>query len=660
MTTKIDDVLKTQFHGFKELRGIQRQVIENVINNGSTLAIAPTGSGKSLMYWVSARVLGGVCVVISPLIALIAEQTQKLTELGFNVLSFHSSKNAAEKKKDAQTLISFAKGISIPDFIFVSPERIATDGFLEYCFKLQSNKISLCVIDEVHCISQWGFDFRPFYKRIPDFLNRISKDKWPVILAMTATINPREMEDVCTELSISHNSVIRDVEQPLRHDIIIHVEKYVSEDEKRERLFDLLKTNKGKQILVYLYRKYDKNGVEELCETARETGILAACFHGDMDINARTQIINDYKNGKIEVIFATNAFGMGIDIPNIRVVIHYMLPESVEQFYQEIGRAGRDKLGANAYLLYSTKNIQVRKQFYIDKSFLSEREIINEYNKQFHKTSGIVPIQLFEENKFASIFNNILDCGALEFVAKGIAMADNLTNIKNSELLTYIESVKYKSIFKIATKNNLTISSLMHKLYKAYLNGEVSYKNSVAKCIFINSIDAELTSEHLTEILKMQNERKEYKHNLLDYFVYLLDNYENTTSFHQEIGNYLGVPKFSLGKIYATEKGDMVRSKSEVIIANILFRSGIDYIYEQPLQCPDKQIISPDFTIYHNGRTFYWEHLGLLGKSDYDKNWKDKYERYKSMQLLDFLITTEENPNLSKIVNYNIEMLSAK
>ncbi|HMM17025.1 MAG TPA: DEAD/DEAH box helicase [Petrimonas sp.] len=196
MTTNAVAVFKKEFTALASsfsLKLFQEKVINNVITHGSTLAVMPTGGGKSLIYWISAKALKGTCLVVSPLIALIDEQAEKLTTSGCNVLAIHGGMGASEQIKQ---LKMFANGETNPDFIFASPERMATDGFFEYCISLQKDKIKLVVIDEVHCISQWGFDFRPFYKHIPVFLNSVFSEQWPRVLGLTATINPRELIDI--------------------------------------------------------------------------------------------------------------------------------------------------------------------------------------------------------------------------------------------------------------------------------------------------------------------------------------------------------------------------------------------------------------------------------------------------------------------------------
>ena len=262
MTINAKDIFENEFSSLANefpLKPFQEKVINHVINYGSTLAVMPTGGGKSLIYWIAAKALKGTCLVVSPLIALIDEQAEKLTKEGFEVLAIHGSMGASEQMKQ---LKKFANGESNPDFIFASPERMATDGFFEYCISLQKEKIKLIVIDEVHCISQWGFDFRPFYKHIPNFVNAIFSENWPTILGLTATINPRELLDITTDFKIPKKSILKD-DVLLRFDIDLKVEKLSNEEEKKTRLWEIIEDHRNDKILVYLYRKYHKGGVED-------------------------------------------------------------------------------------------------------------------------------------------------------------------------------------------------------------------------------------------------------------------------------------------------------------------------------------------------------------------------------------------------------------
>ena len=192
------------------LKDFQKRVISNVVEKDNTLCIMPTGGGKSLIYWIAGILSGGITIVISPLIALIDEQSEKIAEQGIEVLTIHGGMDSA---KQANVLKDFANKVINPKFIFVSPEKIATDGLFEYCIRERKNEITMLVIDEVHCVSQWGTSFRPFYKRIPDFLDCIyneGRDKQPRILALTATLNPKEVVDICREFNIDKSNIIKD------------------------------------------------------------------------------------------------------------------------------------------------------------------------------------------------------------------------------------------------------------------------------------------------------------------------------------------------------------------------------------------------------------------------------------------------------------------
>jgi len=660
MTINAAEVFKNEFSSLANefsLKPFQEKVINRVIKNGSTLAVMPTGGGKSLIYWVAAKALKGTCLVVSPLIALIDEQADKLTKEGFEVLAIHGSMGASEQLKQ---LKKFAKGESNPDFIFASPERMATDGFFEYCILLQKRKIKLVVIDEVHCISQWGFDFRPFYKHIPTFLNAVFNDNWPVILGLTATINPRELIDITSDFKIPKKSVLKD-DVLLRFDIGLKVEKLSNEEEKKKRLWEIIEDHPNEKVLVYLYRKYHKGGVEDLCEIANQKGLTALSFHGDMSGPERQNIISEFRDHSTNLVFATNAFGMGIDIPNIRVVIHFMLPESIEQYYQEIGRAGRDQNGATSYMLYSNKNIQVRKTHFIDKSFPKGDEIKALFKTAANNEIGKKTLQYFAEEELQSALPYFLNCGAITIEGKGFTRLKVFKSNSNHLLQTIIDSSRTGMVIPVLLKpefSKLTCKEFFNITYKSLVDDEAALVKNFDKCLIIEANECELTDKQLEEINNETAIKREYKHNLLDYLVYSLDNFDDSKSMHQEIGMYLGVNKHLLGKIHKTENGIWVRSKSEVIIANILHRSNIDFKYEEKLYYNKKQWKEPDFTVRHKGQTWYWEHLGLLGDEQYNENWQEKKQIYKDLGVFEKVITTKESAVLSNQANELIKRIT--
>jgi len=650
MTINTNELLKKFFpkliNQINKLKEFQSRVIKHVFDKKSTLAIMQTGGGKSLIYWISGKALG-TTVVISPLIALIDEQARKLEEQGHKVMVTHGGINS---NKQIENLTEFCNGNLNPDFIFASPERIATDGYFEYCFKKRSKDIKLIVIDEIHCVSQWGFDFRPFYKRIPDFLNIIFEKNWPVILGLTATVNPKELKDISNDFSIPVNSILKD-NILLRFDVKLNVEKFTTEDEKEIRLWSLLEENKDKKILIYLYRKYNKRGTEDLSKKAQDKGFRSESFHGDMSGDERQKILDNFRNDNVNIIFATNAFGMGIDIPDIRTVIHFMMPESVEQYYQEIGRAGRDGKGADAYILFSNKNVSVRKSHFINKSFPNSDDLKRIWKKISGNKSGLKTLQYFSDEEIQTTLQYFLYSKVLNISSKGFTHINIFKDVKDRQLLKIIQSTKTGLLTNALKKCGLTDKKLFEKLYSGISKNTLELNGSINKCILINCKTDELSDEVLEIINKEIEEKKKYKHDLLDYLVYILNNYDSTNIFqeseklHQEIGRYLGVDKHSLGKIHKTLKGDWVRSKSEVIICNLLFSNKINYEYEKKLYYNNKDWIEPDFTIKVNNQTIYWEHLGMLGDSKYDERWMNKKEIFLKLKLKP--IITKESAILS-------------
>lgn len=644
-------LLNKYFPKYSNLKDFQERSINSLLNSGSTIAIAPTGGGKSLIYWLSAMAIDGICLVVSPLIALIVEQASKLRAFGIEVMEFHGDINRNKE------LFDFANGMYCPKFIFASPERMANDALFEFCIAKQRSKIKLCVIDEIHCVSQWGFDFRPFYKRIPEFLNNVFGDNWPKLLGLTATINPKELGEACKEFRIPSDCVIRE-NQSMRTNICINVKKIGDEEEKQDELWKIIESRKNQKILVYQYRKYKSNGVIDLCEIAKSRNLRAEHFHGDMSAKERQGVIDRFVKGDIDVVFATNAFGMGIDIPDIRCVIHYMLPDSVEQYYQEIGRAGRDGNSSEAFLLYSNKNIQVRKTHYIDKQFLSATQIEKVYSELTSKGRvRMATVVMYDEDELSKIFNNLISCDAISIAGKGFRTLKCIDSTTNNNISQLIESSSTGLTVSVLKKNpQETVKSLFCKVLDSVLKGETFFqKTGLNKCLFIDIKNPVLTEDQLSSIQDMLEQRKQYKHSLFDYLVYLLENFSDSQSLHQEIGKYLGVDKLSLGLIHETENKIRVRSKSEVIIANILYREKIDFKYEEKFVYGDGLYKLPDFTIRYNNKVWYWEHLGLIGKADYDRKWEAKKKVYKYQGVWDNVICTYESPTLSNEV---LDMIS--
>lgn len=623
----IDDDFKKYFPKLKfNLKEFQRDVIRNVIEKDNTLCIMPTGGGKSVIYWMSAIEMEGIAIVISPLTALIAEQAEKIEEQGYKAMVIHGGIDA---KKQMQILSDFAKGKYNPKFIFASPEKIATDGYFEFCLKNRKDDIKLMVIDEVHCVSQWGISFRPFYKRIPDFMDRLfGENSWCRILALTATLNPLELNDICDSFKITTNNILKQ-SMLMRSEIQLHVRKYLTEDEKEEDFWKLIKRHKGEKTLVYLYRKKGDRGVDGLCLEAQNRGYRAAEFHGDMNSDERMDIIEQYRNGEVDIIFATNAFGMGIDIPDIRVVIHFMIPESAEQYYQEVGRAARDGNGANAYLLYSNKNIDIKRTYFIDRSFPTEKKLRETY-ANLGKRSGVRVFPYFDNEDIQDCLPYYINCGLVTIICKGFSGISELYAIKDARIKELYDSTPAKAYVRTVKKNGLEPQQFSDMIYQAVLDDKVKLNKALERWLVADIKDTNISDEQMQAMLDEIEEKKKYKHSLLDYFVQILQDEPNSQQLHQEIARYLGMDKYQLKRIYKTIDGNDVRSKSEVIICNLLYNAGIRYKYEEVLEYEPGKIINPDFTIMlSNGKKVYWEHVGMLGNEKYDSDWSHKMEIYE-------------------------------
>lgn len=653
----IDEIFRAHFSAVgKGVRPEQRAVIQSVLDGHNTLCLMPTGAGKSLCYWVAGKGLGGATLVVFPLTALMDEQALKLTQHGQTVVTLHSGINPRQQYRQ---LVELYHG-ETPDFIFVSPERLATDGFLEFVLRQRREQIKLVVIDEIHCVSQWGLDFRPFYKEIPPFLDSVfgGLSNYPVILGLTATLSERDTEQACRDFHIEPRHVLKS-QFLLRFTINLNVIKVEDEKEKDRLFWEKLEQHRQEKVLIYIdNRKSGDRSTEGLAKKARELGFSAAHFHGSMSSADKAEVIRQFKTGEVLTVFATSAFGMGIDIPDIRGVIHYRPTESIEQYYQQIGRVGRDGKPSWALLYYSDKNITFRRTFFIDKSFPEEVDVRKAFERLTAGRGKIKTFNYFEEDDAQSAYHYLLRSAAIKVVCKGVQNIGVFERSDDTPLPrfdAYQSATQTGAIVPVAQRVGTAIPEIMTDIFRWQAAGTIKATRSPAKCLVIEQKCDTLPEEKMAEILADAAEKKSYRYGLLDELAALLEGFSNSIALHQNIGRYLGIDEFQLRRVHQTVSGVMVRSKSEVIIANLLTEHRIPFEYERELRVGGQRFL-PDYTITWMGQTYYWEHLGRLDLEDYRQNWAIK-KRWYDEHFPGQLITTEESSTLSRAAKSLIKRL---
>jgi len=342
---RVPAILKKVF-GLSTLRPGQQAVIDAVLAGRHTLAIMPTGAGKSLCYQVPAMLKPGMTVVVSPLIALMRDQFDKMEALGISAVQVNSAVPAADIHRAHHRI-----GRQSIEFVFTTPEQLTSADFHSL---LKGANVDLLVIDEAHCISQWGHDFRPAYLEALKTVRALGSH---TILALTATAPPEVIEDITTQLGVGPLHIVNTgVHRP---NLGYRVVPAASDSDKQCQLLDIIRATQGAAIIYAATVRH----VEELGDLLQQEGIDAVRYHGRMRAAERSTAQDAFMSGRTRLIVATNAFGMGIDRPDIRAVIHYDLPASLDIYYQESGRAGRDGLAADCVLLFQRSDRGLQKFF---------------------------------------------------------------------------------------------------------------------------------------------------------------------------------------------------------------------------------------------------------------------------------------------------------
>ena len=501
------ELLKEHFPKIDDFRGIQEPTIDTLVDGENVLSLMPTGGGKSLIYQIAGLAIGKTTLVISPLVALMSQQCDQLNEKGLASINF----SGMDYRKQFRTITDMAHQ-KMPRFIFTSPERISNDGYLEYVLKMQSDEIGLVVVDEVHCVSQWGEGFRPAYRNIPLALNRIFGENWARVLCVTATLNDKQQEQIRDEFHITKVIKGENLWRENLHLEILNL-KDGKEETKDSELEKIIDKHPGEKVLVFAHRKYGNKGTTRtLYEKYKDVYDGVAYFDSDMSDTDKAAVMDGFITGDVKIVFATSAFGMGVDIEDIRVVVNYLISETVEQYYQEVGRGGRDGKTAYGYLLYTNQSKRGRRML-LNSTLCTEKNIRDEWDERRIDSGqdfGHVNYEMMSDEQ-RTAFALLMDYGAVSVVAKGVQSLKCFEAISPEGDVFLKEMMQFSktSLVKvIAKKSGKNINSLSLDIWKHCVEGDLKMKSAPNKAIFYTS-KQELTDDLVNQILSDQEDKKE-------------------------------------------------------------------------------------------------------------------------------------------------------
>ena len=379
-----------EYWGYDSFRGIQESIIESIGSGRDTLGLMPTGGGKSITFQVPALAQEGLCIVITPLIALMKDQVQNLRQRGIKATAIYSGMNRQEILVALENCI-----FGDYKFLYISPERIHTEVFLN---KLRSMKINMITVDESHCISQWGYDFRPAYLKVAEIRKHLPGVP---VLALTATATPEVVDDIQKQLNFEKPNVFQ---MSFERKNLAYIVR--TTDNKTDELLHILRRVEGSAIVYVRSRQRTK----EITELLNKEGITADFYHAGLDDAIKDARQQNWQSDKCRVMVSTNAFGMGIDKPDVRIVIHIDMPDSPEAYFQEAGRAGRDGKKAYAVLLYSRSDkTTLRKRIpdtFPEKDYIKKVYEHLQYYYQMAMGDGLGCVKEFNLEEFCRTFKH--------------------------------------------------------------------------------------------------------------------------------------------------------------------------------------------------------------------------------------------------------------
>ena len=356
-----ENLLK-KYYGYRSFKPIQQKAIESVLNGQDTFVVMPTGGGKSLCYQIPALMLEGMTLVVSPLISLMKDQVDQLLRLGIPAACMNSMLDEMQYQNlRAQILRNEIK------ILYVAPERLRSGEFVSL---LRRQKISLVAVDEAHCVSQWGHDFRPSYHGISQFIRSLPVR--PVVAAFTATATEETRKDIITRLELVRPNIYRASFN--RANLILSVQR---DRNRKEALLTFVQNHHDQAGIIYCNTRKE---VDKIWDMLRRAGIQAVRYHGGMEDWERNENQDCFLKEKVNLIVATNAFGMGINKPDVRYAVHYNLPKNIESYYQEIGRAGRDGLPSLCVLFFSYSDVHINR-YLLEQNSKNEERLAFELGK---------------------------------------------------------------------------------------------------------------------------------------------------------------------------------------------------------------------------------------------------------------------------------------
>jgi len=442
-------ILET-YWGYNQFRPKQLEIIESVLSGKDVLTLLPTGAGKSLCYQLPVLCKSGIGVIISPLIALMQDQVKDLRAKNITAISLGGNMSFEEQTQILQDIQAGKY-----QFIYCSPEKLAQKNFQDF---LQTLTIQLFAIDEAHCISQWGYDFRPSYRKL-DILKKI----FPTVpvLAMTASAIPMVQADIIKQLSLKNADIITD--SFLRPQLAYLVQKVPV---KLHSVRSLLSQESG-SVIIYCNTR---NNVSQLASLLKAYGYAIGEYHAGMPIASRQAVQNSWMQDQIQIVVCTSAFGMGINKPNVRLVIHYEIPGSIEQYYQEAGRAGRDGLSAKAILLYQQndwdywESVQAKKYPPID----TIKKVYQDLADYVQLPVGMGEKQqfLFDFDTFCASFkwDKMIARNALQWIAQEGHVQFSDSSFKPS----LVQVIENREVIELFEKNNVILGIVLQTILRTY------------------------------------------------------------------------------------------------------------------------------------------------------------------------------------------------